>query len=83
MGRRRDKAEAIKMDMITREAERVDTMANDMVSEKVQASGEDQMSPEMKVILEEQRATAKREALTSMGSGVNMKSGCQLKKHMK
>ncbi len=54
-------------------------LKNDVINSQVQAGGEDQMSPEMQEIL-----TARRnEVATSMGSGINMKGGCQIKKHMK
>jgi hypothetical protein len=54
-------------------------LQDDYVNARVQAGGEDQMSPEMQEIL----AAKRNEVATSMGSGINMKSGCQVKKHMK
>ena len=54
-------------------------LENNYVNARVQAGGEDQMSPEMQEIL----ATGRIAAATSMGSGINMKAGCQVKKHMK
>lgn len=54
-------------------------LQDDYVNARVQAGGEDQMSPEMQEIL----AANRNQVATSMGSGINMKSGCQVKKHMK
>ena len=54
-------------------------LQDDYVNARVQAGGEDQMSPEMQEIL----AAKRNEVATSMGSGINMKGGCQVKKHMK
>jgi hypothetical protein len=76
MGRKKDAR--IAQNEANIEAQKIE-LKNAVIETQVQAGGEDQMSPEMQQILAKQRA----QAATSMGSGINMKSGCQLKKHMK
>jgi murein DD-endopeptidase MepM/ murein hydrolase activator NlpD len=76
MGKKKDAR--IAQNQANLEAQQIE-LKNAVVNSQVQAGGEDQMSPEMQQILTAER----NKASTSMGVGINMKGGCQVKKHMK
>ena len=76
MGRKKDAR--IAQNQANLEAQQTE-LETAVINSQVQADGVDQMSPEMQQILTAER----NKASTSMGSGINMKGGCQVKKHMK